>query len=1196
MSETNSLNKPELTTDGARPRDSDTPPLPDAAGHALFERIGVGGMGEVYRCGDGALQRDLAIKVIKAQLRGDHDAEERFLREARLTGSLQHPGVVPVHNLSRLADNRLCYTMKLVRGRTLADLLRDEPNGPERLPRLLAVVEKVCQAVAYAHSKGVLHRDLKPSNVMVGEFGEVQVMDWGLAKELARAEPVTPSGEATQEVETVGRVEEAAGLSRAGAALGTPSYMPPEQAAGDWDIVDERADVFALGAILCEVLTGRPPYHGASRDELLRKARRGDMVEALGRLEQCGADAALVQLCRECLAPEREGRPRHAGRLAERLAAYLADVQARLRRAELERAEAQVQTREERKRRRLTAALAALVLLLLVLGGGGIWWQQRQRDKADQAVSNGLAQAELLAEQARADPLQTDKYHQALEAARVAAQLVENASTDLRQMAEALISRLQQEEEAARKDRQLLAALLDVRGPREGPRYQSDAKGAKMALEEPTADEQFASAFRRWGLDVDGTAPSEVAAMLKARPAVVVTEVVAALDEWASERRQQAKPKAEWQRLDDLAAALDDDPGSLRRELRAILARGQLPVERALSVLSAALRPVSVPAAVPWGRDCTRLRQLAERVDPAVEPVLGLLTLARALRAAGEEALAERLLRAASDARPHEVVLYHTLGQLLTGQEPPRWAEAVEYYKAARARRPDVGVNLATALLRSGREGEGMDLLAWLVKERPGNPYLHFQQANALHGKGDLDGAIACYQQALALDPNDAQAHLGLGNVLYDMGDLNGAIACFKKALQLAPKYAQAHISLGAILCDHKRDYDRAIACFRQALALDPNDTKAHHNLGVALANRGDLDGAIACFKKSLGLDPKLVQAHNSLGNAQKAKGDLDGAIACYRKAIELNPKHGLVHYNLGNSLKDKGDLDGAIACFKKALELDPKYAYAHTNLGLALKDKGDLDGAIACYKKALGLDPKLAHAWGGLGQALLVQGRYAEARDATRRALALLPAGHPLKRPAAQQLQSCEQWLVLDGKLPDILRGETSPASPGEALILAQMCQQHKRRHVAAGRLYADAFAAEPKLAADQDQQYRYHAACSAALAAAGEGEDARGLPDKVVTMFRHWALGWLRDDLTAYANLDGQNHPAVKQPIQQRLTHWKRDADLASVRDPQALDRLPEDERAAWRALWRDVDKLTKRAEPTRGRKEPQAPKAKP
>jgi tetratricopeptide (TPR) repeat protein len=1188
MSETNSLNTPDQTTDGARPRDADTMPAPDAVGHALFERLGVGGMGEVYRCGDDALRRDLAIKVIKAELRGNAVAEERFLREARLTGSLQHPGVVPVHNLSRLADGRLCYTMKLVRGRTLDDLLRDEPAGPERLPRLLTVVEKVCQAVAFAHSKGVLHRDLKPSNVMVGEFGEVQVMDWGLAKELSRDEPAPPPGEATENVETVGRVAEAAALSRAGAALGTPAYMPPEQAAGDWDIVDERADLFALGAILCQILTGRPPYYGASRDDLLRRARRGDLAEALGRLERCGADAALVQLCRECLAPEREGRPRHAGVVAERLASYQADVRERLRQAELERARAEVQALEERKRRRLHAALA-LAALLLLSGGALAWWRQAEAERradlrqaeADSAVAVAMGEARVLGTQARAEPLTPAGYDKAvLEVAKAAEMARAGGASEAKQrQAETLLGELRRESEAAAKDRRLLARLLEARGPREGPKYGRDDKGTMVALAEPTAEELFASAFRDWGLDVDAVPAAEAAERLKERPAAVVTEVIAALDEWANQRRVDKNPEAA-RRVAELAAVLDAEPDSMRHELREIMARDQLPVERALGVLSAALRPVPVPAVVPWGRDCSRLRQLAEQIDPAVEPVLGLLTLTRALRLAGEETSAERLLRAALRAHPREVVLYHTLGQLLTGQEPPRWAEATECYAVARGLRPDLGVTLAVALLRSGREREGLDLLAWLVKERPDNPYLHFQQGIALVDKGDLDGAIDCWKKALDLDPKYVPAHNNLGNVLRDKGDLDGAIACYQKALDLDPKYAPAHCNLGVALYD-RHDLDGAIACFQKALELDPKFATAYYNLGNALRAKGDLDGAIACYKKVLILAPKNAEAHNNLGIALGDKGDLDGAIACFRKTLDLDPKLASPHYNLGLALKGKGDLGGAIACYKKALELDPKDAKAHNNLGNALKDKGDPDGAVACFQKALDLDPKLAQAWGALGQTLLSQGRYAEARDATRRALALLPSGHPKQRLAAQQLQRSEQFLALDHKLAAILRGETSPASPGETLTLAQMCK-HKKQHVAAARLYADAFSAEPKLATDLNQQHRYDAACSAALAAAGEGAEARLLPDKVACMSRRWALDWLRDDLTAYAQLAGQTNPAVKQAVRQRLAHWRRDFDLASVRDPQALDRLADNERAAWQALWRDVDELAKKAKP--------------
>jgi superkiller protein 3 len=558
-----------------------------------------------------------------------------------------------------------------------------------------------------------------------------------------------------------------------------------------------------------------------------------------------------------------------------------------------------------------------------------------------------------------------------------------------------------------------------------------------MALTEPTADEQFSSAFREWGLDVDAMPASKAVARLKRRPAVVVTEVIAALDEWANQRRLDKKLEAA-RRVAELAAALDAKPDSLRRELREILARERLPVERALAVLSAALRPV--PAAPPLGQDCARLRQLAGRVDPAAEPVLGLLTLARALCLAGEESLAEGLLRKALMARPREVVLYYTLGQLLQEQEPPRWPEAVECYAVARALRPDLGVTLAMALLRSGRKREGLELLVRLVKEKPDNPYLHFRQAYALYNKGDLDGTVACYQKALELDPKLAPAHCNLGNSLHDKGDRAGAIACWKKAIALDPKYAKAHNNLGVALYE-KHDLDGAIASYWKALEFDPKYAKAHNNVAVALRDQGLRERAVESWMKALELDPKLFQArfydavalydkgevdgaacdqkaldpkfayaHNNLGVALYEKHDLDGAVASYQKALELHPKFAYAHNNLGNALKAKGDRDGAIARYQKALTLDPKLAPAHYNLGTVLRDKSDLDSAIACFRKALELDPKFAEAWGALGQTLQMLRRYPEAREATRRALALLPPGHPLQRVVAEQLRKCEQ------------------------------------------------------------------------------------------------------------------------------------------------------------------------------------------
>jgi eukaryotic-like serine/threonine-protein kinase len=1139
----------------------------------LAGEIARGGMGAVLKGRDTDLGRDIAVKVLLEEHRGAAELVHRFVEEAQIAGQLQHPGVVPVYELGAFPDRRPYFTMKLVKGQTLAALLAARQDVAEDRPRFVGVFAQVCQTLAYAHARGVIHRDLKPANIMVGAFGEVLVMDWGLAKVLQEAD--TADEGRTQQVSVIRTTRsqdsdtpESGSPTQAGTLLGTPSYLAPEQARGDVALVDKRADVFGLGAMLCEILTGKPPFTGKGA-EATRKAQTAQLDDAHARLDGCGADAELVALARRCLAAEPWGRPRHAGEIADAVTSYQQSVAERLHQAELARAaeqaraqqaqatatqerrakeEAEARAQAERRARRLTMALAAAALLLVLGGGGGAWWMRQRRQMADAAVVMALGEARLLLGQAKDAPLaEAAKYREALAAARQADELASTggASEELRQQATELAAEVVGEAEAAERDRRLLARLLDVRGPREGPKYRRDDQGMMMALAEPTADEQFASAFRDWGLDVDTTAMSEARTRLKARPAAVVLEVAAALDEWASQRRADKKSEAEWRRPAELAAALEEESDSPRQELRAILVRGRLPVERAMDVLSVALRLVPVPLEVPLGPDRARLRQLAVRADLAREPVLGVLTLARALRLAGEDTLAERLLRAASAARPGEVVLYHALGQLLAGQEPPRWAEAVECYRAARALRTDLGVNLATALLKSGREREGLEVLAWLVKERPDNPNLHFQQAYALSDKHDLDGAISCYKKALELDPKNAKVHSNLGIALAGKGDLDGAIACFKNALALDPKYAAVH-----------------------------------SNLGVALSDKHDLDGAIACCKKALELDPKYAPAHSNLGIALYKKHDLSGAIACWRKAIALDPKYAQPHSNLGVALHSKGDLSGAIACHQKAIELDPKYAPAHSNLGNALHSKGDLGGAIACYRKALELDPKNAPAQGALGLALLQQGRFAEARRWTHSALHLLPPSHPQHRLAAAQLRQCEALLAADEKLPAVLQGKASPTNPGEAISLAQMCQRHKQRHAAAARLYADAFAAEPKLAADLKAQYRYAAACSAALAAAGQGGDARLLPDKVAGMFRRWALDWLRADLAAYAKLLENDKQKNRELVQQSLQHWQKDSDLAGLRDKDAVAKLPTDQQEACKKLWFDVDALLQKA----------------
>ncbi len=328
-------------------------------GFELLDEIGRGGMGVVYRAHDLALDREVAVKVLQDRFPADGPATQRFLVEARITGQLQHPGIPAVHHVGRLPDGRPFLAMKLIKGRTLEEILRARPDPATDRAPLLGVFAAVCQAVGYAHAHRVIHRDLKPANVMVGAFGEVQVMDWGLAKVLGTpptlSAPMT-AGEETQGWTEISTAPESEEHTQAGSLVGTPAYIPPEQAAGELDKVDERADVFGLGALLAVILTGEPPYVGNTATAVRVMAMRGQRDDCWSRLDGCAAEAELVRLCKRCLAFEPAERPRDAGVLAAELTEYLNSVEARLRQAELASVEARAREGEERKRRELTVA------------------------------------------------------------------------------------------------------------------------------------------------------------------------------------------------------------------------------------------------------------------------------------------------------------------------------------------------------------------------------------------------------------------------------------------------------------------------------------------------------------------------------------------------------------------------------------------------------------------------------------------------------------------------------------------------------------------------------------------------------------------------------------------------------------------------------------------------------------------------
>ena len=663
------------------------------------------------------------------------DVAQRFIEEAQIGGQLQHPGVVPVYDIGRFGD-RPFFTMKLVKGQTLAAILGERTDPSADRPRLLAIALQVAQAMAYAHAKGVIHRDLKPANIMVGAFGEVQVMDWGLAKVLAEGgvadeERASRAHQQPEDVTTI-RTARSTGShgsfgtdTEAGSILGTPAYMPPEQASGDVALLDRRADVFALGAILCEILTGKPPYLGRSSEEVRRKAANGDLADATARLDACGADAELIGLTKACLAREAVDRPRDAqggGRCPDGVPRRRAGAAAN-RRA---RAGGGVGPRGRgAEAAKVQLALAASVALLLFGGGGVGWWQ------AEQA---GMRR-------------ETDLRRKLVDEQRAAA---DNAR--LARNAEAVAGLLGQAEEALRAgDAAKAAVALEAarkRSAEGGAENEAERLGrldADLALlRDLDAVDQF-----RW-TPLENKLPDAAAVATRTRDVL---------------KRFGADPASS----DDMTARVS--ASALRARIVSGLDR-MLGQEKADGV-RAVLRKVDADPYRDAVRDAVlagesaKVADLAGRADALEQPAGFVAFLGESLAIPVERR--RHLLQAAVGRRPGDLGLLMTLGKSYPFNSREWTDDRLRWFQAA-------------------------------VASAPTNSAAHNHLGIALMDKGQMDEAIASYKRAIELDPNYAMPHNNLGNALRDKGRLDEAIASYNKAIELDPKNAVPHTNLGNAL------------------------------------------------------------------------------------------------------------------------------------------------------------------------------------------------------------------------------------------------------------------------------------------------------------------------------------------------------------------------------------------------------------
>ena len=920
-----------------------------------------GGLGAVFVALDSELNREVVLKQILDHHADDATSRQRFLLEAEVTGGLEHPGIVPVYGLGSYADGRPYYAMRFIRGDSLKAAIEQfhsstapispsplagEGRGEGAVPapatsrdlalrKLLRRFTDVCNAIQYAHDRGVLHRDIKPGNIIVGKHGETLVVDWGLAKATGRSEP------GAEERTLVPSSASGSAETLPGSALGTPAYMSPEQARGDLDQLGSRSDVYSLGATLHCLLTGKPPQEGDDIGEVLRRVQRGEFTPP--RQLDPAIDKALEAVCLKAMAAKPEDRYASCRALADDIERWMAD--------EPVAAWKEPWTRSltrwlARHRTGVTAAgaagLAALIGLAAVLG------TQRQSNAVLAAKNTALDQANVSLRDAIG---QKDAANAALADANTQVQ----ARFDLAREAIRSFKAGVEEEEALKEDR--LRTLRDkLLG---SARRFYDRLGELLRGHEDAASKAIlAESYAELGelIDKIGQKPEALETLKKA--VAIRRELAATPGAGAAERVALARALSG---LGDEALALGDHAGSLAAheeagKLAEPLAAGPGAMVEARRALGAA-RQGAGAALEATGKDAATMAAFRQALlvrealtrdastvpDDRLELAYTVTFIGRLLERTGDlaGALAEQrryqdLMRALAaehpavpDYRRDLAVSYNWVGNLLekTGDLAGALAEHrknLGMFRALAAEHPavsDYRRNLAVSHTRVGNLLEKTGDTAGALAE-------HRKYQDMFRALAAEHPAVPDYRSELAV------SHNKVGNLLEKTGDTGGALAEQRRYQDL----------MRALAAEHP-----AVPDYRRDLAV------SHTRVGNLLEKTGELGGALAEQRRCQELMRALAAEHP--------------AIPDYRYVLAIS------HTGVGRLLEQTGDLAGALAEQRRYQDLMRALASEHP--------------AVPDYRRGLAV----SHTCVGNLLSLALLARPAEALDELEHACSLLEA-----------------------------------------------------------------------------------------------------------------------------------------------------------------------------------------------------------